>query len=88
MRLAAIPRVADGFDRGHTAAVEDIRVRWMERAIRLTAVPSAKASNIRLELWGASKKSALLSEVAGLPVEIVAPGGATFKSDADGSRAA
>jgi exopolyphosphatase/guanosine-5'-triphosphate,3'-diphosphate pyrophosphatase len=85
-RLAAMLRVADGFDRGHTAAVEDIRVRWMERAIRLTAVPSPKASNIRLELWGASKKSGLLAEVAGLPVEIVAPGGATFKSDDDRSR--
>ena len=27
-RLAAILRVADGFDRGHAGAVEDIRVRW------------------------------------------------------------
>jgi exopolyphosphatase/guanosine-5'-triphosphate,3'-diphosphate pyrophosphatase len=85
-RLAAILRVADGFDRGHASAVEDIRVRWMERALRLTAVPSAKASNIRLELWGASKKSGLLSKVAGVPVEIVAPGGATVSADSDQSR--
>jgi exopolyphosphatase/guanosine-5'-triphosphate,3'-diphosphate pyrophosphatase len=85
-RLAAILRVADGFDRGHASAVEDIRVRWMERALRLTAVPSPKASNIRLELWGASKKSGLLSMVAGVPVEIVAPGGATVSADSDQSR--
>jgi exopolyphosphatase/guanosine-5'-triphosphate,3'-diphosphate pyrophosphatase len=86
-RLSAILRVADGFDRGHAGAVEDVRVRWLDRALRLTAVPSPKASNIRLELWGASKKSGLLSAVAGVPVEIVAPGGATFTSDGDDSRA-
>ena len=74
-RLAAILRVADGFDRGHASAVAEIRVRWMERALRLTAVPARQASNLRLELWGASRKSNLLAEVAGVPVEIVAPDG-------------
>jgi hypothetical protein len=80
-------RVADGFDRGHAGAVDDIRVRWLDRAIRLTAVPSPKAASIRLELWGASKKSKLLAEVAGVPVEIVAPGGAIFTHEDDGTPA-
>jgi exopolyphosphatase/guanosine-5'-triphosphate,3'-diphosphate pyrophosphatase len=74
-KLAAILRVADGFDRGHSGAVAEIKVRWLERAVRLTAVPSRQSNNLRLELWGASRKSNLLSEVAGLPVEIVAPDG-------------
>ena len=74
-RLAAILRVADGYDRGHASAVAEIRVRWMERALRLTAVPARQAANLRLELWGANRKSQLLSEVAGVPVEIVAPDG-------------
>jgi exopolyphosphatase/guanosine-5'-triphosphate,3'-diphosphate pyrophosphatase len=74
-RLAAILRVADGFDRGHASAVAEIRVRWMERALRLTAVPARQTANLRLELWGASRKSNLLAEVAGVPVEIVAPDG-------------
>ena len=74
-RLGAILRVADGFDRGHASAVAEIRVRWMDRALRLTAVPVRQASNLRLELWGASRKSNLLAEVAGVPVEIVAPDG-------------
>ena len=74
-RLAAILRVADGFDRGHANAVAEIKPRWMERALRLTAVPSRQSNNLRLELWGAARKSKLLSEVAGVTVEIVAPDG-------------
>jgi hypothetical protein len=38
-------------------------------------VPSSAARSLRLELWGASRKSELLAQVAGVPVEIVAPDG-------------
>jgi exopolyphosphatase / guanosine-5'-triphosphate,3'-diphosphate pyrophosphatase len=79
-RLAAILRVADGFDRGHVGAVRRIKVRWMRRALRLTAVPASRARSIRLELWGANRKSRLLARLAGVPVEIVAPDG-TVTSD-------
>jgi exopolyphosphatase/guanosine-5'-triphosphate,3'-diphosphate pyrophosphatase len=74
-RLAAILRVADGFDRGHIGAVERVKCRWIERALRITPVPASSARSLRLELWGASRKSALLAKVAGVPVEIVAPDG-------------
>jgi exopolyphosphatase/guanosine-5'-triphosphate,3'-diphosphate pyrophosphatase len=74
-RLSGILRVADGFDRGHIAAVSRVKTRWTERALRLTPVPSAKARSLRLELWGASRKSELLARVAGVPVEIVSPDG-------------
>ncbi|HEX6574022.1 MAG TPA: Ppx/GppA phosphatase family protein [Gemmatimonadaceae bacterium] len=84
-RLAAILRVADGLDRGHTAAVSDVRVRWLDRALRIIPVPREGAS-IRLELWGATKKAALLAEVAGVPVEIVTPGGGAFTAEGDGTR--
>jgi len=86
LRLSAILRVADGFDRGHTSAVADVRVRWLDRALRLIPVPVPGAPTLRLELWGASKKSSLLSEVAGVPVEIVEPGGTAFTPDDDTSR--
>jgi exopolyphosphatase/guanosine-5'-triphosphate,3'-diphosphate pyrophosphatase len=80
-RLAAILRVADGFDRGHADAVAEIRVRWLDRALRLTAVPQRQGANLRLEIWGASRKSRLLSEIARVPVEIVAPDGAVMTYD-------
>ncbi|MBI2409203.1 MAG: Ppx/GppA family phosphatase [Gemmatimonadetes bacterium] len=80
-RLSALLRVADGFDRGHSAAVEKLKVRWLSRALRITAQPSAMAPSVRLELWGAARKKGLLEEVAGAPVEIVAPDGTIIESD-------
>jgi exopolyphosphatase/guanosine-5'-triphosphate,3'-diphosphate pyrophosphatase len=80
-RLSAILRVADGFDRGHVGAVDTLRVRWMKRAIRITPVPIRGASPLRLELWGAHRKSQLLASIAGVPVEIVGPTGAVLSSD-------
>lgn len=79
-RLAAILRVADGLDRGHTGAVRDVRVRWLARAVRITPVPARAGRALRLELWGAQRKSALLARVAKRPVEIVAPDGTVHSS--------
>ncbi len=81
-RLSAILRVADGFDRGHVSAVADIKVRWLQRALRLTPVPAHQRASMRLEMWGASRKSQLLAGLAGVPVEIVAPDRRVFSSDA------
>ena len=81
-RLAAMLRVADGFDRGHVGAVQRIKVRWLVRAIRLTAVPDPRARTMRLELWGANRKARLLAKVAGIPVEIVGPDGQVVSESA------
>ncbi len=70
-KLSGILRIADGFDRGHVGAVDRIKVRWLDRALRLTPVPVPKAKSLRLELWGASRKADLLAELIGVPVEIV-----------------
>ena len=81
-RLSALLRLADGLDRGHVGAVADLKVRWTQRALRITPVPSSPRMPMRLEMWGANRKSALLAKVAGLPVEIVAPDGRALSSDA------
>ncbi len=80
-RLSAILRVADGFDRGHVGAVDDLKVRWMQRALRITPVPATQRAAMRLEMWGASRKSELLSKIAGVPIEIVAPDGRVLSSE-------
>jgi exopolyphosphatase/guanosine-5'-triphosphate,3'-diphosphate pyrophosphatase len=80
-RLSALLRVADGFDRGHVSAVSDLKIRWTQRAIRITPVPTNQRTNMRLEMWGANRKSELLADVAGVPVEIVAPDGRVLSSD-------
>lgn len=80
-RLSAILRVADGLDRGHVAAVGDLKVRWTQRALRITPVPARAKVSMRLEMWGASRKSGLLAAVAGVPVEIVGPDGRAVSSD-------
>jgi exopolyphosphatase / guanosine-5'-triphosphate,3'-diphosphate pyrophosphatase len=79
-RLSAILRVADGFDRGHVSAVDDLKVRWLQRAIRITPTPVKGATNLRLEMWGAHRKSQLLAELAGRAVEIVGADGAVLSS--------
>ncbi|MHB1298572.1 MAG: hypothetical protein ACYC0B_08610, partial [Gemmatimonadaceae bacterium] len=81
-RLSALLRVADGFDRGHVGAVDRLKVRWLARAIRVTAVSRRAKGNMRLELWGASRKSALLADVAGVPVEVVSPTGVVIQEAA------
>ena len=80
-RLAAILRVADGFDRGHVGGVASLKVRWMKRALRITPTPARAGYPMRLETWGAQRKSGLLARLAGVPVEIVTPGGVALSSD-------
>jgi exopolyphosphatase/guanosine-5'-triphosphate,3'-diphosphate pyrophosphatase len=80
-RLSALLRVADGLDRGHVAAVDRVKVRWIERCIRISTVPRIAARSLRLELWGASRKAGLLEQVAGMPVEFVDPDGRVVGRD-------
>ena len=74
-RLAALLRVADGFDRGHVCSVQQVKVRWTERTLRLTPVPDPRARSTRLELWGASRKSDLLERILDQPVLVIGPDG-------------
>ncbi|MGQ0767123.1 MAG: Ppx/GppA phosphatase family protein [Gemmatimonadota bacterium] len=82
-KLAAMLRIADGFDRGHVSGIKAVKVRWNERALRITAVPNPRARSVRLELWGAARKAGLLADVTGCPVEIVDPDGRVVKSKED-----
>jgi len=53
--------------------------------VRVTVREAPGATSVRLECWGASRKSALLAEVLGRPVVVVAPDGTTISAeDGDG----
>ncbi|MHB1073289.1 MAG: Ppx/GppA phosphatase family protein [Gemmatimonadaceae bacterium] len=81
-RLAALLRVADGLDRGHVAAVGELKVRRLQQALRLQPVPVVPGAPLRLELWGAHRKSGLLAKLLGVPVELVASDGTVYSSAA------
>lgn len=80
-RLSALLRVADGLDRGHAGAIDRVKVRWLDRALRITPIPRRATDPLRLETWGAARKAGLLAELAGVPVEIVGPNGVISSDD-------
>jgi exopolyphosphatase / guanosine-5'-triphosphate,3'-diphosphate pyrophosphatase len=80
-RLAALLRLADGLDRGHVGAVRQVKVRWLARAVRVTLYPHTKATSVRLEVWGGSRKADLLEKIAGRIVELVAPDGSVYDNE-------
>ncbi|MGZ8455541.1 MAG: Ppx/GppA phosphatase family protein [Gemmatirosa sp.] len=82
LRLSALLRVADGLDRGHVGAVQRVDVQWAQKRCRIAPVPVAGAGPLRLELWGAGRKSELLAALLDAPVELVAPDGATVVAGA------
>ena len=85
IRLAAILRLADGLDRGHAGAVRQVKVRWLNRAVRVMLFPHSRASTLRLEVWGGTRKAGLLEKVAKRSVELVAPDGSVYEQGtADG----
>jgi exopolyphosphatase/guanosine-5'-triphosphate,3'-diphosphate pyrophosphatase len=79
-RLSALLRLTDGLDRGHAGAVQRLKVRWLDRAVRVTLVKNPRAGSVRLEMWGAQRKAGLLEQVAGRAVELVAPDGKVFEA--------
>lgn len=70
LKLAAILRIADGLDRGHSSAVRDLKFsRRGEKAVcQILAAPRQKAD---LELWGADRKKQLFEEEFGVELAFV-----------------
>jgi exopolyphosphatase/guanosine-5'-triphosphate,3'-diphosphate pyrophosphatase len=62
-RLSGILRVADGLDRGHSAAVETVTVELGAEALMLTVAPGSAQSDLGLECWGASRKADVLGKL-------------------------
>ena len=71
-RLSAILRVADGLDRGHSAAVETVTARLDSKVLTLAVTPASPDTDVGLECWGASRKADVLAKLLQVDV-VVAP---------------
>jgi exopolyphosphatase/guanosine-5'-triphosphate,3'-diphosphate pyrophosphatase len=69
--LSALLRVADGLDRGHTAAVETVTAELTPKTLTLKVAPRLKGADVELECWGGSRKSDVLAKLLDRDVEIV-----------------
>lgn len=81
VKLSALLRFADGFDRGHIGAVARLRTKWASDVLRVYVEQAEGASTVRLECWGASRKRGLLEAVIGRPIEVIAPDGTVVSFD-------
>ena len=70
-RLSAILRVADGLDRGHSAAVESVVAELAPDALRLRIAPRDPGADLGLECWGGSRKADVLSRLLQRDIEII-----------------
>jgi len=71
-RLSGLLRVADGLDRGHTAAVETVAAELTPGALIVRIAPRLAGADLGLECWGASRKADVLAKLLKRDVEIVA----------------
>ncbi|HUR96117.1 MAG TPA: Ppx/GppA phosphatase family protein [Gemmatimonadales bacterium] len=71
-RLSGLLRVADGLDRGHTAAVETLATKLTPETLIIRIAPRLAGADLGLECWGASRKADVLAKVLGRKIEIVA----------------
>lgn len=69
-RLAAMLRVAEGLDRGHTAIVEKVTVELCPTRLTLKAVPRYAGADLSLECWGAAELADVLEKVMAREVVI------------------
>ena len=69
LALLSLLRLADGLDRGHASAVDDVEVQVLDDRVRLLV--SARG-DLDLEVWGVRRKRELFEERFGRPLDVVA----------------
>ena len=66
--------MADGLDRGHSAAVETVTAKLGDHALVLTVTPATPKTDLGLECWGASRKADVLAKLLRRDVVITTAG--------------
>jgi len=67
-KLGAILRLADGLDRTHTCAVDDLSVEWLADTLIVWLYPPTDNA---IEQWAGQKKSRFFQEVFGVTVRVL-----------------
>jgi exopolyphosphatase / guanosine-5'-triphosphate,3'-diphosphate pyrophosphatase len=62
-RISALLRVADGLDRGHTAAVETVSTELTPDTLTVRIAPRLAGADLGLECWGATRKADVLAKL-------------------------
>jgi exopolyphosphatase/guanosine-5'-triphosphate,3'-diphosphate pyrophosphatase len=62
-RVSGLLRVADGLDRGHSAAVDTVTARLEPKVLTLTVKAADAGTDLGLECWGASRKADVLAKL-------------------------
>jgi exopolyphosphatase/guanosine-5'-triphosphate,3'-diphosphate pyrophosphatase len=62
-RVSALLRVADGLDRGHTAAVETVSTELTPTTLAIRIAPRLPGADLGLECWGGSRKADVLAKL-------------------------
>lgn len=61
VRLAAILRIADGFDRSHASSVQKIKVGIRGKNVQISIKPKS-GENFEMAIWGADRKKKLFED--------------------------
>jgi len=70
-RMSALLRVADGLDRGGSAAVGSLAVDIQPDQLTITIRPKQPGADLELERWTAERKGDVLGKLLGRPVRVV-----------------
>jgi len=73
-RLSGLLRVADGLDRGHTAAVERVDATIDLGRCTISIAPKMIGADLSLEVWGASRKADVLAKALGREILLTTSG--------------
>ncbi len=65
--LAAILRIADGFDRTHAQLVTDVRMQFQMRKLTIGVIATGEPA---VDMWGAMRKSGLFERVFGTTLRL------------------
>jgi len=70
-KLAAILRIADGFDRSHSSCVKDVSCKVEGDEVLFKPTGQSADTDLELDIWGAENKKSLFEDTFGLMAKFI-----------------